>query len=97
MNSTYDPRALPPFRAPREMTVVVDGEEQSRIVCHYDTIGRRYVPELRDGEEIVWVVADYRPHIVRVSLPADPDFRECPVCGCPSFISKCNRCGYDSI
>lgn len=45
------------------MMVIVDGEEQKRLVDHYDMEKRVHVPVLFDNEIIRWAVGDVRPHI----------------------------------
>ena len=79
------------------MIVVVDGEEESRVVASYETEARRYIPELRSGEEVLWVTGDYRPHIIRRSgfSASEPTQSDCPQCGYPYYIARCSRCNYE--
>lgn len=55
------------------MTVVINGQEERRFVDYYEEVehkgswpfGRRAVPETRDGEKLMWILGDIRPHIAQ--------------------------------
>lgn len=82
-------------RIPRTMNVLINGEEQAREVSHYDKDNHRYVPKLEVGEDIEWLVADYRPVIIVVEFAPHEEPEECALCGRPFFVRRCTGCGYE--
>jgi hypothetical protein len=52
-------------RSPTKMVVMIDGNPESREIDCYDTIMRRYVPVLNEGEEIFWLTGQLEPLIVQ--------------------------------
>lgn len=65
-------------RQPTHITCVVNGHETWREIDHVEMIEEgslrgpdsarqitRIIPQLREDEEVVWMLGDYRPHIIK--------------------------------